>query len=832
MSACTQSGCGGTVLADGYCDTCGYAATSQPASPAAPSAGSAPSAHAVPSTPPPPSAAAHQIAPDISLVGNVCTEAGCGGTILADGYCNTCGLAAKATPAPPPPDSSSGAPTGDSTPTISVAAPTAPVLSARQGGAAGSSASRRTSATRRATRAVTGLGLGLVDVAPTPVGDPAMAVMSDEKIARVLGEVPEDDRYCSSCGKPVGRSIGGEAGRVKGYCGSCRTEFNFVTNAPTLAPGEMVANQYRILGPIAHGGMGWIYLGQDTAVSNRWVVLKGLLNEDDQDAVLSAVAERQFLAQIEHARIVNIYNFSTHGGRGYIVMEYVGGESLNDKLKARRMANGGAPDPLPLADAIAYLLGVLPAIGYLHRLGLVYNDLKPANMMATADDVKLIDVGGVMRIDDDDAAIFGTQGFQAPEVAQAGPSIASDLYTVGRTLAVSTLNFVFHRDPWVHAIPPAAEQPLLARHESYHRFLLKATAFHPDDRFQTADEMQEQLRGVLREVVAMESSTPRPGQSAVFERDRLADLLAQDSTASAAPLWESLPRPKVTSNDAAAAFLENLPNEPHEAMDALVNAVQSAAVPWTIEGATVNATLLVELGHDPSTMLTGIAEIDPWDWRITWIRALRQFDLGNFAEAAEFFSHVWTQLPGELAPKLGVALSAESLGAYDRAAGLYQQIMSTDPSYVTASFGLARCRVASGDRAGAVSAYTGVPVSSAGYFDAQLASARTLTSEVGGSQPNADNIAAAAATVERLQLDNVERSRIATGILEQALQGMQSGQLKESPKRSLFGEPMTEDGLRRGLERTYRELARVATTSAERHALVDKANDVRPFSLL
>ena len=250
--------------------------------------------------------------------------------------------------------------------------------------------------------------------------------MSDEKIRAVLGEKPDEERFCSACGQPVGRGHGDQPGRISGFCGNCRTPFDFHTNMPKLSAGELVGGQYRILGPVAHGGMGWIYLGQDTAVSNRWVVLKGLLNQNDADAVASAVAERQFLARIEHGNIVNIYNFVTWEGAGYIVMEYVGGESLNAKLKTRRAAAGGVPNPLPLTEAIAYMLGVLPAIGYLHDSGLVYNDLKPANMMAVGDGVKLIDVGGVMLADDHNAAIFGTQGFQAPEVASMGPSIASD----------------------------------------------------------------------------------------------------------------------------------------------------------------------------------------------------------------------------------------------------------------------------------------------------------------------------------------------------------------------------------------------------------------------
>ena len=77
-------------------------------------------------------------------------------------------------------------------------------------------------------------------------------------------------------------------------------------------------------------------------------------------------------------------------------------------------------DPLPVDQAIAYILEVLPAFSYLHDLGLVYCDFKPDNLIQFGDAVKLIDLGGVCRIDDDDSAIYGTVGYQAPEVARSG----------------------------------------------------------------------------------------------------------------------------------------------------------------------------------------------------------------------------------------------------------------------------------------------------------------------------------------------------------------------------------------------------------------------------
>lgn len=657
--------------------------------------------------------------------------------------------------------------------------------------------------------------------------------MTDEQIRSVLGEKPEDERFCSACGQPVGRGVGGAPGRIAGFCGNCRTPFDFHTNMPKLSAGETVGGQYRILGPVAHGGMGWIYLGQDTAVSNRWVVLKGLLNQDDADAVASAVAERQFLARIEHGSIVNIYNFVTWKGAGYIVMEYVGGESLNAKLKARRAAAGGIPNPLPVAEAIAYILGVLPALGYLHELGLVYNDLKPANMMAVGDGVKLIDVGGVMLADDDSAAIFGTQGFQAPEVAAMGPSVASDLYTVGRTLAVLTLNFVFHTGAYQYSLPSPGEEPLFDTWESYYRFLLKATAEHPDDRFQTADEMAEQLLGVLREVVAVSESSPRATTSALFGGDRLASVLLTDHSVVEAD-WRSLPVPKVNPDAQGAAFLIDLPNlTPEETIGLIDEAIRVRSAPDSPEVRLRRALEFIKLGKNPEDVLRAVEHVDPWDWRVRWYRSLNALRHGDHVNAAEGFSHVWTELPGELAPKLAVALAAELAGEYGRAAELYAEVIAVDSSFVSGAFGLARCRASTGDRLGAVQAFRSVPASSATFNDAQVASARVLaatTEDVG--TPTAENLSAAARTIERARIDNAERALLAIEVLEQAHASLATGQLAEDPESTVFGHPLTEKGLRQSLEDAYRDMGRVVETAEERFEWIDKANAVRVPSLL
>ena len=197
-------------------------------------------------------------------------------------------------------------------------------------------------------------------------------------------------------------------------------------------------------------------------------------------------------------------------------MEYIGGRSLKQMLAVRRAANGGDPDPLPVDQAIAFVLAILPAFTYLHGRGLLYCDFKPDNLIQVGDEVRLIDLGAVRRFDDHTSAVYGTVGFQAPEIADMGPSVASDVYTIGRTLAVLTLDFRGYQSKLQHALPDPADHPVLARFDSFHRLLLKATAAHPDDRFQTVAELGEQMLGVLREHVALTTGRPQAVPSGVF----------------------------------------------------------------------------------------------------------------------------------------------------------------------------------------------------------------------------------------------------------------------------------------------------------------------------
>jgi serine/threonine-protein kinase PknG len=724
-----------------------------------------------------------------------CAQPGCAGEIV-DGYCDLCGMApAPDATSPPAPAAGrspiSQMPPGPSTPTM----------------AAFTSARRSTTArTRQSARSR--LGAGLVEIPAVPSRDPADAVMPDPM-------VPESRRFCARCDEPVGRGRDGAPGRTSGFCRKCGAPFSF---APKLRARDLIAGQYEVAGCLAHGGMGWVYLARDRNVSDRWVVLKGLLNTGDDDAMTAALAERRFLAEVEHPNIVKIFNFVQHENSGYIVMEYVGGRSLKQILADRREANGGEPDPLPVAQAIAYMLEILPALGYLHDLGLLFCDFKLDNAIQTQHSLKLIDLGGVYRVDEPSTAVFGTVGYQAPEIAAAGPSIASDLFTVARTLAVLCFDFRGYQGTFKFTLPPPESVPLFERYDSLHRFLLKGAAPNPDDRFQSAEEMADQLYGVLREIVAHQESRPVPAPSKLFTGALRTGIEPPD--------WRILPRPQVAGDDRGAGYLATITATDPAQMIAQLRAAPERSVEVELR----LAASLIESGdwEGVEESLAAIDANDPWEWRTSWYRGVAELARERPVQAREKFMAVCSSVPGELAPKLALGVTCELAGEVAEAATWYDVVSRTDPAFTAATFGLARGRLAAGDRAGALTAYERVPDTSSTYIDAQAARIRCLSSHDGADDPSLDELLAAGSILEALPVESEQRVRLTAELLDTALRLAQTRAAFGEHPASLLGHRLEERELRLGLERSYRSLARRAATSAERIRLVDQANGVRP----
>src|SRR3954454_1313835 len=547
--------------------------------------------------------------------GQPCNQPGCTGTIQ-DGYCDVCGTPAG-TPAPQPVSAGSPGDAGGAASSGAVSTPSkvtsssnrlasTPLGSALAGGSS-RTVRKGTSSTRlRGAR----LGAGLTTVPPIPEIDAAAAVLKDP-------QVPEERRYCPSCGNPVGRSREGRPGRTEGFCPQCRNPFSF---SPKLKGGDLVNGQYEVAGCLAHGGLGWIYLAWDVHLNRRPVVLKGLLNAGDKDAYEAAQKEREFLAKAAYPSIVKVYNFVEFEGAEYIVMEYVGGTSLKSILKDRMRAAGGRYDPVPVDQAIAYMIEILPAFQYLHDLGLLYCDFKPDNMIQVGDDVKLIDLREVPLVSDLDSPIYGTVGYQAPEVPQVGPSVPSDIYTIGRTLAVLIMEFRGYQTTYKASLPTVADTPIFQENDSLYRLLAKACAPDPADRFQSADEMRGQLVGVLREIVA--KTQPDVALHSA------ASVLFGPPVVSADTLdWTHLPPLRVDPGDPMATWLSSvtLP-DPVKQMEALQQAPRQTT---EVQLAHARAALDAGRTHITDGVVAGLLREDPWEWRGVWVGGVVRLGRGD-----------------------------------------------------------------------------------------------------------------------------------------------------------------------------------------------------------
>jgi serine/threonine-protein kinase PknG len=229
------------------------------------------------------------------------------------------------------------------------------------------------------------------------------------------------------------------------------------------------------------------------------------------------------------------------------------------------------------------------------------------------------------------------------------------------------------------------------------------------------------------------------------------------------------------------------------------------------------------------------------DWRLEWFRAVTALTEGALQAASGpydqtrpaldtaigLFDVVLATLPGEAAPKLAIAAAAECAGLDELAGRYYAVVGRTDPSVADAAFGMARVSLRAGDVRSAIAALDAVPETSSEYVAAQLAAVAAVLA--GGRLGRLDEpgLRAAAARVERLELDPASGHRVRTTLLDAAVElaGRSPGNGSAAP---LLGCRWDIRDLRLALERTLRASARLTTRLDERIALVDRANSVRP----
>lgn len=205
-----------------------------------------------------------------------------------------------------------------------------------------------------------------------------------------------------------------------------------------LPPRTLLGKRYLILKVVGQGGMAAVYQATDTR-ANRVVALKEMsqdnLSPDDlKEALESFAAEAKLLKNLSHDNLPKIYDSFSESARNYLVMEFVEGQTLDQRL-------AGAHGPLPEAEVMRWAAQLCAALTYLHtrKPPVIFRDLKPANIMVTPQGkVKLIDFG-IARIFTPnrrrDTQALGTPGYAPPEQygsAQTDPR--ADVYALGATL--------------------------------------------------------------------------------------------------------------------------------------------------------------------------------------------------------------------------------------------------------------------------------------------------------------------------------------------------------------------------------------------------------------
>jgi beta-lactam-binding protein with PASTA domain/predicted Ser/Thr protein kinase len=262
--------------------------------------------------------------------------------------------------------------------------------------------------------------------------------------------------------------------------------------------------RYRIIRKLGAGGMANVYLAEDQELG-RSVAIKIL---DDRHAADDSFIERfrreaKNAAGLSHPNIVSIYDRGEAEGTYYIAMEYLSGRSLKELIVGR--------GPTPIRIAIDYTRQVLAALGFAHRHGIVHRDIKPHNVVVDADGrLKVTDFGiarsGASQMTEV-GSIIGTAQYLSPEQARGSPvDQRSDVYSVGIVLyEMLTGKVPFTGDtPLEIAMKHLSEVPVPPSEirsdvpDDLDLVVLRALAKDPEDRYQTAGDMDADLARIQR----------------------------------------------------------------------------------------------------------------------------------------------------------------------------------------------------------------------------------------------------------------------------------------------------------------------------------------------
>ncbi|MEM9725223.1 MAG: serine/threonine-protein kinase [Pseudomonadota bacterium] len=266
------------------------------------------------------------------------------------------------------------------------------------------------------------------------------------------------------------------------------------TAAPTIKPGERFAERYEVVRQLGQGGMGAVYLTEDT-LTKRQVALKlihaDLVDEESQQRMINEGVNTQ---KIRNPHVVAIYDVGKHGDQVFLAMEYVEGRPLRHWISE----NLSSSEHAPLADVLVVIHKILAGLAAAHEQGVVHRDLKPENIMIAGKpsdpdfDLRILDFGIARGVKTTALTgsnrVLGTVDYMAPEQKTSPNAVgpAADIYSVGRMLYEMLMD-ILPDGVWN---PPSLQRGDLpaALDEVIHK-----TTLAPKNRYQSAAEFAAAL---------------------------------------------------------------------------------------------------------------------------------------------------------------------------------------------------------------------------------------------------------------------------------------------------------------------------------------------------
>jgi serine/threonine protein kinase/Tol biopolymer transport system component len=290
---------------------------------------------------------------------------------------------------------------------------------------------------------------------------------------------------------------------------------------------------YVILSPLGAGGFGEVYKARDTRL-NRTVAIK-IMRSADPELKTRFEREAKAIAALTHPHICTLYDVGQQDGTDYLVMEYIEGETLAQRLKR---------GPIKIAEALNIAIEIADALEKAHRAGIVHRDLKPANVMLTRNGVKLLDFGlATLRAQAEPIAglsiaatasvapatspgtIVGTLQYMAPEQLDGHRADArTDIFAFGAlfyemlagrkafagTSQASVIHAIMGADPPIEALQPFGP--------GIERVVRRCLAKDPDRRWQTATDLHDELTWLVSTGPSAAASEPQPSQRSARAR--------------------------------------------------------------------------------------------------------------------------------------------------------------------------------------------------------------------------------------------------------------------------------------------------------------------------